>query len=302
MLFSEIYSAYYNAVAGIISLILDGRADEESIKKIVDERAFSESFLTVLPALKSGRWQLIKPDMTTALSHKPSMPLTNIEKQWLKAISLDPKIRLFDIDFSFLGDTEPLFTPDDFVIYDKYGDGDDYESGEYITVFRTLLCALKEEKNLLIEYESPNGKRMTVKCFPKALEYSEKDDKFRLLTAGNRNAEYINVGRIRACKFLEGKKPEDTGKDNIRYKTVTLKVSEKRNTLERCLLHFAHFEKTAEKTEEGYILNIRYRTEDESEMVMRVLSFGPLVEAVAPDSFRNLIIKKLKRQKNCGLF
>lgn len=302
MLFSEIYSAYYNAVAGIISLVLDGRADEKGIKELVDEKAFSESFLTVLPALKSGRWQLIKPDMTTALSRAPSMPLTNIEKAWLKAVSLDPRIRLFDIDFSFLGETEPLFTPDDFVIYDKYSDGDDYESEEYITVFRTILNAIKEEKWLLAEYESPSGKRMTVRSFPKSLEYSEKDDKFRLVTSGNRNVEYINVGRIRSCKITDGKKPEDTGNDNIRYKTVTLKVSERRNTLERCLLHFAHFEKTAEKTEEGYILNIKYRTEDETEMVMRVLSFGPLVEAVAPDSFRNLIIKRLKRQKSCGLF
>lgn len=302
MLFSEIYSAYYNAVAGIISLVLDGRADEKGIKELVDEKAFSESFLTVLPALKSGRWQLIKPDMTTALSRTPSMPLTNIEKAWLKAVSLDPRIRLFDIDFSFLGETEPLFTPDDFVIYDKYSDGDDYESEEYITVFRTILNAVKEEKWLLAEYESPSGKRMTVRCFPKSLEYSEKDDKFRLVTSGNRNVEYINVGRIRSCKITDGKKPDAVTGNNIRYKTVTLKVSERRNTLERCLLHFAHFEKTAEKTEEGYILNIKYRTDDETEMVMRVLSFGPLVEAVAPDSFRNLIIKRLKRQKSCGLF
>ncbi|MBR2411260.1 MAG: WYL domain-containing protein [Clostridia bacterium] len=299
MLFSEIYSAYYNAVAGIISLVLDGRADEKGIKEIVDEKAFSESFLTVLPALKSGRWQLIKPDMTTALSRTPSMPLTNIEKAWLKAVSLDPRIRLFDIDFSFLGETEPFFTPDDFVIYDKYSDGDDYESEQYKAVFRTILCAFKEEKMLLIEYEKVSGKRMTVRSFPKSLEYSEKDDKFRLAASGGL---YINVGRIRSCKITDGKKPEDTGNDNIRYKTVTLKVSERRNTLERCLLHFAHFEKTAEKTEEGYILNIKYRTEDETEMVMRVLSFGPLVEAVAPDSFRNLIIKRLKRQKSCGLF
>lgn len=302
MLFSEIYSAYYNAVAGIISLVLDGRADEKGIKEIVDEKAFSESFLTLLPALKSGRWQLIKPDMTTALSRTPSMPLTNIEKAWLKAVSLDPRIRLFDIDFSFLGETEPLFTPDDFVIYDKYSDGDDYESEEYITVFRTILNAIKEEKWLLAEYESPSGKRMTAKCFPRGLEYSEKDDKFRLVTSGNRNVEYINVGRIRSCKITDGKKPDAVTGNNIRYNTLTLKVSEERNTLERCLLHFAHFEKTAEKTEEGYILNIKYRTEDETEMVMRVLSFGPLVEAVAPDSFRNLIIKRLKRQKSCGLF
>ena len=53
MIFNEIYSAYYNAVAKIITSIIEGKGDEKTINKIVNENAFGESMLTVLPSLKS---------------------------------------------------------------------------------------------------------------------------------------------------------------------------------------------------------------------------------------------------------
>jgi hypothetical protein len=99
MIFSELYSAYYNAVAAIISGIIDGEHSEKELQKIVANRAFGESIMTILPSLKSGKWQLVNTDMTTALEHKPTMPLTNLQKRWLKAISLDPRVKLFGVDF-----------------------------------------------------------------------------------------------------------------------------------------------------------------------------------------------------------
>ena len=76
MIFSEIYSAYYNAIAAVLSELIDGEKSEKELQRIVMQRAFGESVLTIMPSLKSERWQLIRPDMTTALDHKPTMPLT----------------------------------------------------------------------------------------------------------------------------------------------------------------------------------------------------------------------------------
>ena len=67
------------------------------------------------------------------------------------------------------------------------------------------------------------------------------------------------------------------------------------------MLHFAHFEKRAEKNGGHYLLHIKFHRDDEPEMVIRVLSFGPLVEVVESPHFRELIIKKLKDQKSCEL-
>ena len=87
-----------------------------------------------------------------------------------------------------------------------------------------------------------------------------------------------------------------------RTKYFVLTLIDERNALERVLLHFAHFEKEAEKIgDKKYRIKIYYDLSDETELVIRVLSFGPFVEVTEPQSFRNLIIDRLKKQKNFDL-
>ena len=302
MIFSELYSAYYNTVAAILSGIADGEHSERELQKIVTEKAFGESVLTILPSLKSERWQLVRPGMTTTLNHKPTMPLTTLQKQWLKAISLDPRIKLFGVAFPELDDVEPLFTSDDYHIYDRYLDGDPFEDREYVRQFRVILKAIREKKQIKFEMVSRKGNTMFVRCYPVRLEYSEKDDKFRLVTAGWRAVSTVNVAKIMRCVPYSGDRPLDSDEREIKYDTVTVRLSDERNVLERFMLHFAHFEKQAERLDrKHYLVKIKYVSNDEPEMVIRILSFGPLVEVIEPENFRKLIIVKLKKQKNCGL-
>ncbi len=302
MIFSELYSAYYNTVAAIISRIIEGEHSERELQKIVSDHAFGESILTILPSLKTEKWQLVHSDMTTSLKHKPTMPLTTLQKRWLKAISLDPRVRLFDVEFPDLGDTEPLFTPDDYYVYDKYGDGDPYSDEEYIRQFRVILEAIKCGTQIKLEMENRNGKTMFIRCRPKRLEYSEKDDKFRVVTAGWHAVSTINMAKIRACVHYTGEKPLGSEERERTQDTVTVKIVDERNALERFMLHFAHFEKQAERLDRNtYLVKIKYVKEDEPEMVIRILSFGPLAEVLGSESFKKSVIEKLKKQKNCGL-
>ncbi len=301
MIFNEIYSAYYNAVAKIISSILDGKNDERTLNKIVEESAFGESIFSILPSLKSGKWQLVKRDFTTNIKHIPTIPLTTMQKQWLKAISLDPRMKLFGVELKGLEDVEPLFTQEDYCIYDKYSDGDPYEDEKYIVHFRTILKAMNEGKNLKIEMTSRKGKTVYIRCYPERLEYSEKDDKFRLVTSGCHFIRTINIARITKCHIYNGQTEILSNEPEREYETITLKVKDERNTLERSLLHFAYFEKRAERFDDYYLLHIRFDKDDEPEMVIRVLSFGPTVEVIGSEKFRELIITKLKNQKSCGL-
>lgn len=302
MIFNEIYSAYYNAVAKIIAQIISGERGEKELNQIVYDNAFGESMLTVLPSLKNEKWQLVRADMTTPIKHKPTMPLTIIQKQWLKAISLDPRIKLFGINFDGLDSVEPLFTQDDYVIYDKYGDGDPFEDEGYIERFRTILSALKEKQPIKIKAVNRKGNIISMTVMPMRLEYSEKDDKFRLISTGCRYGGTINLARIVSCEMCSGggftpQNPPVTVK-----KSVTLRIRDDRNALERCLLHFAHFEKRAERVDnKHYLVHIKYDKYDETEMVIRILSFGPLVEVIEPNDFRKLIIERLQRQKSCEL-
>ena len=302
MIFSELYSAYYNAIASIIAEVIEGEHSEKELQKVVAERAFGESVLTIMPSFKSEKWQLVHPDLTTALEHKPTMPLTTLQKQWLKAITLDPRMKLFGVEIPGLEGVEPLFTQEDYHVYDNYSDGDPFEDEEYIRQFRVILEAMRKGTQIKFEMTNRFGKPMFIRCHPVRLEYSEKDDKFRLVTAGWRSVSTVNLAKIRACVHYTGEKPLDNEEREKQYDIITLKVTDERNALERVMLHFAHFEKQAEKLDKNtYLLKIKYAHDDEPEMVIRILSFGPLVEVMGSENFKKLVIEKLKKQKNCGL-
>ena len=302
MIFSELYSAYYNTVAAIITRVLEGEATEKELQGIVTERAFGESGLTILPSLKSEKWQLIHPDMTTPLEHIPTMPLTTLQKRWLKAISLDPRVKLFGVTFPNLDEVEPLFTPEDYYVYDQYADGDPFEDEEYIRQFRVILAAIRDGSQIKFEMTNRKGNTMFVRCRPVRLEYSEKDDKFRLVTAGWRAVSTVNLAKIKNCVHYTGEKPSFGHEKETVYDTVTVKLRDERNALERFMLHFAHFEKQAEKLDrQNYLVRIKYDHSDQPELVIRILSFGPLVEVVGSEEFRGMVIEKLKKQKNLGL-
>ena len=48
-------------------------------------------------------------------------------------------------------------------------------------------------------------------------------------------------------------------------------------------------------------MTLHYDKEDETEILIRVLSFGPMLRVVKPVAFINLIKSRLLDQKSCGL-
>ena len=302
MIFSELYSAYYNTVAAIISGIIDGEHSEKELQKIVMSYGFSESGLTIMPSLKNEKWQLVHSDMTTPLEHKPTMPLTMLQKRWLKAISLDPRVKLFGVEFPDLEDVEPLFTSADYYIYDQYNDGDPFEDEQYIRNFRIVLEAIRRGSQIKFEMINRKGNMMFVRCRPLRLEYSERDDKFRVVTAGWRAVSTVNLSKIRSCAHDMGYRRVSGREKKVAHDTITVKIRDERNAMERFMLHFAHFEKQAEKLDKKhYLVKIKYTHDDESEMVIRILSFGPMIEVLEPEPFRKLVIEKLEKQLRFGL-
>lgn len=302
MVFSELYSAYYNTVAKIVKEIISGGVDSETVYKIIKEHAFEESALHVFPAIKEEKWQVITSDFTTPIKHLPTMPLTTLQKRWLKAVLMDERIKLFDVKVDGLEDVEPLFTKEDYRVFDKYLDGDDYTNEEYAKRFRLILYAIHNKTPIEIEMINRKGNVAKARFIPQKLEYSEKDDKFRVLGGANRFVTTINVARITKCTLCEQNSELRTSHIKTRRVFITMIVKNERNALERTMLHFAHFEKQVEKIDnKKYKVTINYDSSDESEMVIRVLSFGPLVEVVEPSSFRQLVVNKLKKQLSCEL-
>ena len=56
MLFSEVYGTYYNVLARLLTEAVEGRLTRETMLRIVRERGFEESVLTIPEALETQAW------------------------------------------------------------------------------------------------------------------------------------------------------------------------------------------------------------------------------------------------------
>ncbi len=48
-----------------------------------------------------------------------------------------------------------------------------------------------------------------------------------------------------------------------------------------------------------YKVSVTYDKDDETELLIRILSFGPMIRVTGPHDFVNLIKERLRKQKSC---
>lgn len=295
MLFHEIYGSYYHTVASVLREAVRGGLTRQELTALIQAQAFGESLLTIPEGLRGEKWRLLRRDLSTPLTGAPAMPLTVLEKRWMKALLSDPRMRLFSPDTTGLEDVEPLFSPDSVVYYDRYAGGDDYRDPAYIAHFQTILAALRENHCLHICYETGGNARFRLHVAPVALEYSEKDDRFRLIAEGRKRRWIINVGRITECDLAYTDRPMPVHAPE--KESVTFELEDRRNAMNRVLLHFSHLEKETKRLDERrYRVILKYDRQDETEMVIRILSFGPAIRVIEPRRFIDLLRERIMRQ------
>ena len=301
MLFNEIYGSYYRVTALALREAVKGDLTRKRLNDLIRNEAFSESVLALPQGLQGENWRLLRRDLTTPVQAEPTVPLTLMQKRWLKALLLDPRIQLFDPDTTGLEDVSPLFTPDMFVWYDRYANGDDYTDPAYAARFRVILQAIRERRRLSMTYDSRRRGQIQTIVTPHHLEYSQKDDRFRLIASNWGRNWTINLSGITTCEIgdEEDLAPYHRGKTS----RLTFELVDRRNALERVLLHFSHLEKETERLDdERYRVILHYDPQDETEMVIRILSFGPVIHVVEPLRFAEQVRQRVERQMTLAPF
>lgn len=322
-IFSEIYGAYFRAAAALLSK-RDRPLTEQDVYKAVERHGFRDSALflpgKLIPQKDDSDWGLLRKTenvFSPVTKNSPPNILTRLQKAWLKAIISDPRAGLFLNDDELerlsekLKDTCPLYRSEHFRFFDRYNDGDDFQSPEYRKLFRKVIAAAKAREALMISYLSGHGKAMNMTVLPLRIEYSAKNDKFRLfcraVSNGNlRGGVTINIGRIREAS-LTGQRFLKTVSDapsmekffaDRRAQPVTVLVKPERNAPERFLLEFASYEKRTERDAESGSLTVKlyYDRADETELLIQLLSFGAAVEILAPKEFRAQAAQRVKTQ------
>ncbi len=313
--FSEIYGAYYRIAARAMR---EKTVTDDEVYELIRLLGFRDSALflpqKLLPQNDGSDWGLLRRNADGSLSriteNPPPAVLTLLQKRWLKSKLADPRFRLFFDDETLrrleerLADIKPLYRLEHFLYFDKFTDGDDYADPLYRENFRFILSAIKSRELLKIAYTSGHDKRICFTCLPLNIEYSEKNDKLRVLTRKHRNGRIssggvINIGRIDA---IERTGRFFTGDINAPFtkprNSVTVYVASERNAVERFLMAFASYEKRADRDLEngGCVVTLHYDKSDETELLIRLLSFGAAVEIFSPGELRRQAAERVARQ------
>ena len=79
---------------------------------------------------------------------------------------------------------------------------------------------------------------------------------------------------------------------------AVIRVTPARNGVERFMLEFASYEKhTVRDLVSGeYTVELWYDEQDETELLIRLLSFGPVIEIMGPPHLRQMAKERIQRQ------
>lgn len=328
-LFDKLYCCYYQAVRQILEESACSPVSKKRMEEICEAAAFKESALSILPQLtdRDGTWSCLlhKTEdglFSSALGDKTlKAPLSHLQKAWLSSICQDPRFLLFFTEEErdlIKADIPALYQEEDFYYYDRFQNGDPYSSAMYREHFRTILAGLSEKRLLKLSYKGKNQLLTDLKVLPVRLQYSSKDDKFRLLCMRPRNGRNslpytLNVGKILSCRLAGAPQPvkeNDSASEpsseppslsvfsQKAAEPAVIEIDGRRNSLERCMLKFADYEKhTVYDEEKGvYICSVYYDIQDETEFLIDLLSFGPVIRVLGPERLVKQIRKRVTRQ------
>lgn len=315
-IFSEIYNCYYSVVNGILK---NSPLSKKQIDDIIRSKAFSESVLFLVPKLcEDNQWNLLKCTQNgmyiSNLKNEPFIPLTLLEKSWIKSLLQDDKFKLFMTDDLIksmekeLEDIKPLFNKSNFYYFDKFSNSDDFSNPNYRLNFNFILKAIQNKKVLLIDYTTSKNKRVIGYFQPLRLEYSLKNDKFRLFTVRvSKNNEFkyyilnisgINNITISNKSWIDALNIKNFFNSRKSIEPITVRVLKERNGIDRFMMEFACYEKYTEYDNQNGMVTaqIWYDTQNETELLIRLLSFGPVLEIVSPKSIREQAKQRIQLQ------
>lgn len=313
-LFSDIYNCYFQIMKSLLTI--PNSLSPKDINKCITEMGYEESLLFLVPKLTSGEWNLFEREgkiYISKISKDFFVPLTSLQKSYVKTILTDERIRLFldeneikELNRLF-ADVPLLWNADDFYYYDSFSNKDDFTDSEYKKHFRTLIYAMEHRQYVDIEYESRSNHRVHHHYLPCRLEYSIRNDKFRLLATemkknGNNRIEIMNLERMKEVTLIPSSSADipninDIIRNSYYKEPVRIKIHNKRNALERAMLQFANYEKNTTKIDEDtYECLIYYNLKNETELLIEVLSFGPVIEVLGSHRFLRLLKERLLKQ------
>lgn len=317
-MYNEIYGLYYFMLEKILSEARDTEITLKGINDIVSKYGFSESSIYFTPDVisqSSTGYNLLKQSGSGYSSILKSIPinyLTDIQKRFIKSILSDKKICLF-LDDSMLkelndalADIPPLFNMDDILFRETASDCDNYTDSAYISNFKKILCAIKSNRALIVCFNNSRGQRKTMKMMPYKLEYGIRDDKFRLCGVSIYNESGNSYVKLNLARILSITMPNQSYKLDFetfitakrKPEPIEIEVYDLRNGFERVFISLSNYERVSSFNEETgkSTIKLYYADDDEQELLIQLLSYGPAIKILGPEEFKVKFIERVRKQ------
>lgn len=331
MIYHRIYNNYFHAVEMLVRQLLEtGTSQKNATDKTISGLPINERFRKLLKTFVSKELGNIIDSEGHVADLKPGdlseFPMTLLERRWLKTMSNDPRVKLFDIDWTGLGDIEPLYNLDDIVYFDQQNTSDPWLDKSYIQNFRIILDACQHGKQLAISWINRAGDLDQAKCWPDIIEYDRYEDKMRLMARTEDNLIAIVLGRIQSCAccnvtdefetslHTERQLPDEghlddmmCARENLRkgmdaeMLSLSIQIIDEINTLERTLALFGHYQKKdfRREKEKQYILEIYLDPYEEiDDVIDSILYLGPYVELLGPQNMLDALKARFAQQSS----
>lgn len=311
-LFNDYKNRYYRCIQNIINGIYNGEKYTKKDIRTILQGAYLEDEIVLVKELVDGRFFDYEDD-TASLMVGCDVPirLNNLELAYLKMFVEDECFNgvlndeLLQKLKDELEDVESLgynkFWKRENV--DKFGDDMKEES------FRSKIITLEKAilENKYIKYTSKNKKGEIFKdkiAYPYKIEYSIKNNRYRLVVFCDNRAIKINIDVIMELEILKEKTVTAEEKAQIENfinakknisDPLVLKIEDNKNTLDRCFNLFSAYDKKYYYEGENLILNIYYHDFDKAEIIRDILSLGKSAVVLSPKSVREEVIKRILR-------
>lgn len=300
-IFDEYYGRYYHVAESVLKNAINKGLTPREVRSLILENGFEGTALSIDKDFVKN-WKMLTRDEKglyhSVVKSVPGLSPTELEYRWLKSIGQDDKFGLFSDGPACDKNSESLYDRDMLVYFDRPERADDFKNERYISNFRCILSAIGKKRMLEIEYEGKDGQNSnTITALPLKLDYSLKDDRFRLVVYRRHAYNYLLLSKIIGCRLGQDATGRDIDIGLIDDSELIFTLFDEYNALERIMLQLADYKKEVYRLNNGnYEVKLYYNKGDEGQLVGRLLSFGPYVKVISPDSVVKQIAQKVSEQ------
>lgn len=272
-----------------------GHLTEAMVNNLVSQYGLNYADQILRPLMSAGLIECCGKTYTLAPSLRmPSLPISNVEQEYLQYIVHLPEALLFlnDTTLNKLSDAQSSNVLAEIQQYRSDGS----TKSPDVTVFRTLLKAIREKRLISNRYtDRTTGTTLESTVLPWRLEYDSRDYRWWVIlyNPGENRMIKAHLNNFQKIELLDVAKitDDEIGRamdELLDPELIVIRVKNERGALERCFLTFeSHlFEETRQLSKDYYELKFHFYRFDRTEILKKLLYVGPQVTLCAPTSLR----------------